>query len=42
MEYKIPSIPFALSLDVKPYVEVITNGRVWTSLDPGLGIKVTF
>ena len=42
LEYKIPTIPFALSLDVKPYVEVITNGRVWTSLDPGLGIKVTF
>jgi hypothetical protein len=42
MEYKIPSIPFAVSLDVKPYIEVISNGRVWTSLDPGLGIKVTF
>lgn len=42
MEYKIPQTPIAVSLDVKPYVEIITTGGVWTSLDPGLGIKVTF
>lgn len=42
LEYKIPKAPFALSLDVKPYLEVVTKGDVWMSLDPGLGIKVTF
>lgn len=42
MEYKIPQTPIAMSLDVKPYFEIITTGGIWTSLDPGLGIKVTF
>lgn len=42
LEYKIPSVPFAISLDVKPYLEVVSNGGVWTSLDPGLGVKLTF
>ncbi len=42
LEYKIPSTPIAMSLDVKPYIEFINTGGVWTSLDPGLGIKVAF
>ncbi|MBD3637524.1 MAG: hypothetical protein HUJ25_09240 [Crocinitomicaceae bacterium] len=42
LEYKIPPIPMAISLDVKPFIEVISTGRAWMSLDPGLGIKVTF
>lgn len=42
LEYAIPKIPFAISLDLKPYAEVVTNGNFWLSLDPGLGIKVTF
>ncbi len=42
LEYKIPKAPFALSLDLKPYIEVVTKGHMWMSLDPGLGIKVTF
>ena len=42
LEYKIPKAPIAFSLDVKPYVEIISTGGVWTSLDPGLGIKVAF
>lgn len=42
LEYAIPKIPFAISLDVKPYAEVVTNGNIWLSIDPGLGIKVTF
>lgn len=42
LEYKIPSTPIAMSLDVKPYVEFINTGGIWTSLDPGLGIKVAF
>lgn len=42
LEYKIPSVPIALSIDLKPYVEVISNGSIWGSLDPGLGVKVAF
>lgn len=42
LEYKIPPIPFALSLDLKPFVEINTGGIVFIALDPGLGIKVTF
>lgn len=42
IEYKIKPIPFALSLDLKPMLEVNTNGGVFTGLDPGLGLKVTF
>jgi hypothetical protein len=42
LEYKIQPIPFALSLDMKPFMEVTTNGDVYLLLDPGLGIKFTF
>jgi hypothetical protein len=42
LEYKILPIPFAISLDVKPFVELGTNGNIYTHLDPGLGIKFTF
>lgn len=42
MEYKINEIPIALSLDVKPFLEVTTSGNIFLALDPGLGIKVTF
>ncbi len=42
LEYKIPAIPFALSLDVKPFVEVNTQGGVGMALDGALGIKVAF
>lgn len=42
LEYKIPKAPIAFSLDVKPYIEVISSGGIWSSFDPGLGIKVTF
>lgn len=42
LEYKIPKAPIAFSLDIKPYVEMNNRGGIWTSLDPGLGIKVAF
>ncbi|MES2800625.1 MAG: hypothetical protein V4638_11455 [Bacteroidota bacterium] len=42
LEYKIPKAPIAFSLDLKPYVEINSHGNLWTSLDPGLGIKVAF
>ena len=42
IEYKIPPIPFAVSIDMKPFAEVNTNGGIGVSLDPGLGIKFAF
>lgn len=42
MEYKIREIPIAISLDIKPFLEVTTSGNIFMALDPGLGIKVTF
>lgn len=42
IEYKIPEIPFALSLDIKPTIEYVSNGDVWADFDPGLGVKLTF
>lgn len=42
IEYKIPKAPIALSVDLKPYVEINNRGYLWTSLDPGIGIKVAF
>ena len=42
LEYKIPPIPFAISFDLKPYIEVLSPGGVFWSLDPALGIKLTF
>jgi hypothetical protein len=42
LEYKIPPIPFALSFDIKPYVEFTTHNHVFMAFDPGLGIKFTF
>lgn len=42
IEYKISPIPFAISLDLKPYVEVHTSNSIYMALDPGLGIKFTF
>jgi hypothetical protein len=42
LDYKIPVIPMAISLDLKPYLEVSNYGDVWVALDAGLGIKVAF
>ena len=42
LEYKIKSIPFAMSLDVKPFMELDNNGIFYLSVDPGLGIKIAF
>ncbi|MES2559391.1 MAG: hypothetical protein V4590_06600 [Bacteroidota bacterium] len=42
IEYKIIPIPFAISLDVKPFIDVNTHGGAFFSLDPGLGIKFVF
>jgi len=42
LEFKFPVVPLAISLDLKPYIEFTTNGDVWGSLDPGLGLKLAF
>ncbi len=42
IEYKINEVPIAVSMDVKPFIEVVDNGDAFIALDPGLGIKVTF
>jgi hypothetical protein len=42
LEYKIKPIPFAFSLDLKPFAEVNRDGVWFMALDPGLGVKVTF
>jgi hypothetical protein len=41
-EYKIPKIPFAISFDIKPFVELNNAAVIFTALDPSIGIKVTF
>lgn len=42
IEYKITPIPIAVSLDIKPLIEINNHGNVYGGLDPGLGIKFTF
>lgn len=42
LEYKIPVIPLAFSLDVKPYLQFNTNRSATFAIDPGLGIKLAF
>ena len=42
LEYKIPSVPIAISADLKPLIEIYRNGDVYMGIDPGLGIKFTF
>lgn len=41
-EFKFPAFPLAISLDAKPYFELVTAGYTHLGLDPGLGIKLTF
>ncbi len=42
LEYKIPPIPIAISLDLKPLMEIYRNGDLFFGIDPGLGVKFTF
>lgn len=42
LEYKIPSTPIGLSLDIKPTVCFYNSGRTEVYPDPGLGLKVIF
>jgi hypothetical protein len=42
IDWKIGVIPLALSLDLKPFLEVSNYGIIYTAIDAGLGIKVAF
>ena len=42
LEYKIPDVPIAFDFSLKPYLEIITDGGVIFSPDPGIGIKIAF
>ena len=42
LEYKFAPIPLALSVDIKPFVEVSNYGVIYTALDAGLGVKLAF
>ena len=42
IEWKLPILPIAVSAEVKPMVEWANSGASFTSLDPGVGIKLAF
>jgi len=42
IEYKIPPIPMAISLDLKPFIEASNYGTFYAGFDPSIGIKVAF
>jgi hypothetical protein len=42
IEYKIPDVPLAFSLDFKPFIEITTRNRIWFWPDAGFGIKLAF
>ena len=42
IEYVIPNIPFAISFDFKPCIEVTTFGDIYPAIDPGLSIRYNF
>lgn len=42
IEYKIDEVPIAVSIDVKPFLEVTMKGDAYLAIDPGLGIKFAF
>ena len=42
IEYKFKPIPFAISADLKPFIETTSSRYTYLSIDPGIGIKFTF
>lgn len=42
LEYKFRPVPFAISADIKPFVETTSYGYIYTSIDPSIGLKFTF
>jgi hypothetical protein len=39
-EYRIPQTPIAISLDIKPLIEVNSMGMIFSAFDPGIGFKI--
>ena len=40
LEYRLPdNVPIAFSFDVKPFIEITTDGYAGFALDPALGVK---
>jgi hypothetical protein len=42
MDSSFEAIPFAINAEIKPYVEVVTNGGFLFWIDPGVRIKFIF
>jgi hypothetical protein len=42
LEYKIPEIPFALNINLKPLIEINRVQNVFFGIDPAIGVKFTF
>ena len=42
IEYKFRPVPFAVSADIKPYVETNQDGDGYLGIDPSIGVKITF
>lgn len=42
LEYKFKPVPFAVSADVKPFIETTSYGYTFMSIDPSVGFKFTF
>ena len=42
IEYKFNPIPFAISLDLKPFIETTSYRYTYLAIDPGIGLKYTF
>ena len=42
LEYKIPPIPFVVSFDAKPFMEIYRSGNLFFAIDPAISIKFTF
>lgn len=42
IEHKIAAIPLALSIDIKPFVEVSNYGVIYPAIDGSIGVKLAF
>ncbi|MFN8117190.1 MAG: hypothetical protein U0W65_13820 [Bacteroidia bacterium] len=42
IEYKFKPVPIAISADLKPYIEINSTGYAYSTIDPSIGVKLTF
>lgn len=42
VEFKIPKIPFILNAEIKPFLDIDSNGCSFLYIDPAVGIRVYF